>query len=69
MAIADTLVEWGAALGRGIVQGAASAVRLALRKPKVPTMAESRRTMEADQEKQAAELRRVLNERSKGGPT
>ena len=69
MAIADTLVEWGAALGRGIVQGAVAAVRAVRRRPKVPTMAESRRAMDADQGAQAAELRRVLSERSKGGPT
>ena len=69
MALTDTLVEWGAALGRGLVQGAVAAVRAVRRAPKVPTMGESRRTMDVDQAAQAAELRRVLNERAKGGPT
>ena len=69
MAIADTLVEWGAALGREIVQGAVAAVRAVRRAPKAPTMAESRRTMETDQQTQLDELKRILNERSKSGPT
>lgn len=69
MALTDTLVEWGAALGRGIVHGAVAAVRAVRRAPKVPTMGESRRTMDADQQTQAEELRRVLNERARRGPT
>lgn len=68
MALADWVEQALVGVYRG---GAAIAKLVRARKAAqaVPTMAETRRKMEADQDAQAAELRRVLNERSTRGPT